>query len=232
MLRDQALAVSGLLVDQRGGPPVKPYQPINIWEPVAYSDSNTKSYVQDHGDALYRRSLYTFIKRTAPAPAMANFDAPLERVEWVSKLSQGLRKTGSSIAQVFSGTKIDDALYEELETALLMADTGMQATQHLLQDLKRRVKETGTQDPQAVKALLADAIAELLQPLQAPLVIGQHSPTVIMVAAMMPLSTAMERTGAAQLLAEHLVAVVGDTRRASSTSRSKSVASFRSALLK
>ena len=69
-----------------------------------------------------------------------------------------------------------------LKIANFMADTGVQATQHLLQDLKRRVKETGTQDPQAVKALLADAIAELLQPLQAPLVIGQHSPTVIMVA--------------------------------------------------
>ncbi len=76
VLRDQALVLGGLLRPEIGGPPVKPYQPINIWEPVAYSDSNTKSYVPDHGDALYRRSLYTFVKRTAPAPAMANFDAP------------------------------------------------------------------------------------------------------------------------------------------------------------
>jgi hypothetical protein len=76
VLRDQALALGGLLRPELGGPPVKPYQPINIWEPVAYSDSNTKAYVQDHGEALYRRSLYTFVKRTAPAPAMANFDAP------------------------------------------------------------------------------------------------------------------------------------------------------------
>jgi hypothetical protein len=52
VLRDQALALGGLLRSEIGGPPVKPYQPINIWEPVAYSDSNTKSYVQDHGDAL------------------------------------------------------------------------------------------------------------------------------------------------------------------------------------
>ncbi len=125
---------------------------------------------------------------TTPAPAAtAPAEAPqpaadTERVGWLGRLRAGLKRTGSQIAQVFTGTRIDDELYEELETALLMADTGVQATQHLLTDLKRRVKETGTQEPQAVKALLADAIAELLHPLQAPLVIGQHSPTVIMVA--------------------------------------------------
>ncbi len=76
VLRDQALALGGLLVPLVGGPPVRPYQPINIWEPVAFGGSNTKTYVQDHGDALYRRSLYTFWKRTAPPPAMTTFDAP------------------------------------------------------------------------------------------------------------------------------------------------------------
>jgi mono/diheme cytochrome c family protein len=76
VLRDQALALGGLLVPDIGGPPVKPYQPSNIWEPVAFGGSNTKVYVQDHGAALYRRSLYTFWKRTAPAPAMSTFDAP------------------------------------------------------------------------------------------------------------------------------------------------------------
>nr|WP_225224207.1 signal recognition particle-docking protein FtsY [Limnohabitans radicicola] len=100
----------------------------------------------------------------------------------MERLKSGLRKTGSSIATVFTGTRIDDALYEELETALLMADTGVQATEHLLQDLKRRVKDSKATEPAQVKGLLMDAIAELLAPLQKPLVIGAQQPTVIMVA--------------------------------------------------
>jgi hypothetical protein len=76
VLRDQALALGGLLNPKMGGAPVRPYQPSNIWEPVAFGGSNTKTYVQDHGDALYRRSIYSFWKRTAPAPSMATFDAP------------------------------------------------------------------------------------------------------------------------------------------------------------
>lgn len=124
-----------------------------------------------------------------PAPPVAASVAvapvtapPPERKGWLDKLKAGLRKTGSSIATVFTGTQIDDALYEELEAALLMADTGVKATEHLLADLKRRVKDNKTTDPAAVKGLLADAIADLLAPLQKPLVIGEHKPTVIMVA--------------------------------------------------
>jgi len=119
----------------------------------------------------------------APEPAPAPVAAPApERSSWLDKLKSGLRKTGSSIATVFTGTQIDDALYEELEAALLMADTGVKATELLLADLKRRVKEAKVTEPAAVKGLLAEALAELLAPLEKPLVIGEHKPTVIMVA--------------------------------------------------
>ncbi len=115
------------------------------------------------------------------APFPSDPPAPAARSGWLDRLRKGLRKTGQGIAQVFTGTRIDDALYEELESALLMADTGLPATEHLLADLKRRVKESKATDPAAVKALLAQSLAELLAPLQRPLEIGAHAPTVFMV---------------------------------------------------
>jgi hypothetical protein len=76
IIRDAALAASGLLVEKAGGHGVRPYQPEGIWEAVAYPTSTTARFSQDAGEALYRRSLYTFWKRTAPPPTMTLFDAP------------------------------------------------------------------------------------------------------------------------------------------------------------
>lgn len=106
----------------------------------------------------------------------------LESSTWFERLRRGLRRTGGSITQVFTGTRIDDALYEELEAALLTADAGVSATQHLLDDLKRRVKNAKASEPSEVRQLLVEAIAELLAPLERELTIGPAEPTVIMVA--------------------------------------------------
>jgi len=123
----------------------------------------------------------------APAPVAA---APVaepaaiatERKGWFDKLKTGLRKTGTGIQAVFVNAKIDEDLYEELESALLMADTGVKATEFLLDDLRGRVKRQMATDASQVKALLAETVADLLKPLEKPLVIGQFTPTVIMVA--------------------------------------------------
>lgn len=75
-IRDHALAISGLLSNKQGGPSVKPYQPQGLWLQVASGNQSLRKYIQDHEEDLYRRSLYTFWKRTIPPPSMTVFDAP------------------------------------------------------------------------------------------------------------------------------------------------------------
>jgi len=76
MIRDSALSISGLLVERVGGPSVKPPQPSGLWEAVGFVGSNTAIFKADDGDAVYRRGLYTFWKRTSPPPILSLFDAP------------------------------------------------------------------------------------------------------------------------------------------------------------
>jgi fused signal recognition particle receptor len=138
-------------------------------------------------EAAVPNAATTLVPAATPVAIAARMPEPLAdplatRQGWLNKLKNGLRRTGNSIATVFTGTQIDDALYEELESALLMSDAGVAATEYLLVDLKRRVKDSKTTDPAAVKALLADAFAALLLPLQKPLVVGQYKPTVMMIA--------------------------------------------------
>jgi len=75
LVRDHALAISGLLSDQVGGPSIKPYQPKGLWLQVASGNQPLKEYIQDHGQDLYRKSMYTFWKRSLPPPSMITFDA-------------------------------------------------------------------------------------------------------------------------------------------------------------
>ncbi|NOY43120.1 MAG: DUF1553 domain-containing protein [Planctomycetes bacterium] len=78
-VRDGALQISGLLVNRIGGPSVKPYQPAGLWREISHfgsSPATAQVFVQDHGEKLYRRSMYTYWKRTVPPPSMVSFDAP------------------------------------------------------------------------------------------------------------------------------------------------------------
>jgi fused signal recognition particle receptor len=104
------------------------------------------------------------------------------RARWFARLRDGLRKTGATLNQVFGDVRIDDNLYEDLESALLMADAGVDATESLLAQLKERVRQTGAADAAAVRELLADVLTEQLRPLEGHLDVGVHTPTVIMVA--------------------------------------------------
>ncbi|PIQ12260.1 MAG: signal recognition particle-docking protein FtsY [Hydrogenophilales bacterium CG_4_9_14_3_um_filter_59_35] len=103
---------------------------------------------------------------------------------WAARLKQGLSKTrnnlGRQLTGLFGGGKIDEALYEELETVLLSADVGVAATQYLLDDLRSRVKRDKLEDAAQLKQALRDGLQALLTPLEAPLAIEGHRPYVIM----------------------------------------------------
>ena len=107
--------------------------------------------------------------------------AQASRAGWLERLRAGLRRTGSGLAQAFSGSSIDDALFDELEAGLLMADAGVPAAAQVLAELRRRVRQAGLVEPAAVKTLLVDVLAEMLAPLQRSLEIGAGPPTVLMV---------------------------------------------------
>ena len=100
---------------------------------------------------------------------------------WVSRLTAGLARTGGQLASLFvPGGKIDDELYEELETILISADVGMDATRTLLADVRRQVKEQHLTEASQLKEALAHALLKLLQPLAKPLDVTPHKPFVIM----------------------------------------------------
>jgi len=132
-------------------------------------------------------------------------------------LRSGLSRTSSGISTLFTGTRIDDDLYDELESALLMADAGVDATQELLEALKKRVRtESITEVPQ-VKAVLRELMISLLSPLEKSLALGVHQPLVVMIAGV----NGAGKTTTIGKLAKHLqshdqkvLLAAGDTFRA------------------
>ena len=136
---------------------------------------------------------------------------------WMTRLKVGLAKTSSNLTTLFVGAKIGDELYEELESALLMADAGVDATQFLLDTLRRKVKDEKLTEATQVKAALRSVFVDLLKPLQKPLVLGRHQPLVMMFAGV----NGAGKTTTIGKLAKHLQAheqsvllAAGDTFRA------------------
>jgi fused signal recognition particle receptor len=105
-----------------------------------------------------------------------------QKRSWMTRLKAGLAKTSNNLSLLFVGARIDEDLYEELESALLMSDAGMDATDHLLTSLRRKVKEDKLLDAADVKKALKGLMIELLAPLQKPLELGRHEPLVMMIA--------------------------------------------------
>jgi fused signal recognition particle receptor len=157
----------------------------------------------------------------APMPPAAASEAEPEVSEkkrsWLQRLKSGLSKTSSNLTLLFVGAKIDDELYEELESALLMADAGVEATQSLLDALKRKVKDEKLTEAAQVKAALRVLMIEMLKPLQKPFELGRHQPLVMMIAGVNGAGKTTTIGKLAKHLQEHgqsVLLAAGDTFRA------------------
>lgn len=143
--------------------------------------------------------------------------APVEKTSWLKRLKQGLAKTSNNLSLLFVGAKIDDDLYEELETALLMSDAGVEATQYLLDELKKKVKTDKLTEASQVKTALHELLYGLIKPLEKSLELGRFEPLVMMIAGV----NGAGKTTSIGKLAQHLQAhgqsvilAAGDTFRA------------------
>jgi fused signal recognition particle receptor len=160
--------------------------------------------------------MFSFFKKSSPVTAEPPA-SPVEKKSWLTKLKSGLSRTSSGMTALFTGAKIDDALYEELESALLMADAGVDATQFVLNGLRKKVKDENLTDTTSVKNALRNLLLDLLSPLEKPLQLGTAQPLVIMVAGV----NGAGKTTTIGKLAKHLqthgqkvLLAAGDTFRA------------------
>ncbi len=158
------------------------------------------------------------INAPAVEPAVESTPVPVvDKPSWFNRLKAGLSKTSSNLTTLFVGARIDDDLYEELETALLISDAGVEATQFLLESLKKKVKEEKLTEAGQVKNALKILLLNLLSPLQKPLELGRHQPLVMMITGV----NGAGKTTTIGKLAKHLqnnqqsvVLAAGDTFRA------------------
>ena len=162
-------------------------------------------------------SLFKKSSTASPVESASPDASASNRGSWLSQLKAGLSKTSSSLTTLFTGTKIDENLYDELETALLMADAGVEATTALLDALKQEVKDRKLTQPDQIRTALRERLIAMLKPLEKPLVLGQHHPLVMMIAGV----NGVGKTTTIGKLAKHLQAhdqkvllAAGDTFRA------------------
>ena len=153
MVRDQALAISGLLVDRVGGPSVKPYQPPGLWQELV----GGKGYTPDQGEGLYRRSLYTYWKRTIAPPGMMNFDSPSRELCVV--------REGRTNTPLQALNLMNDVLY--LEAARKLAERMMDVGPSPEDRLKQAYRLTLGREPKTAEiAILSRTLAQFEQQYQ------------------------------------------------------------------
>jgi mono/diheme cytochrome c family protein len=153
MVRDVALESSGLLVSKIGGPSVKGYQPPNIWEHTSHESSDTLHYVQDHGDALYRRSMYSYWKRMSIMPDMDAFDAPMRDVACTRR-----QRTDTPLQALVT---LDDEQWVEAARGLaerVIREGGKQPAQRI--DLMSEILLAHDPPPNTEK-VLADSLSQM-----------------------------------------------------------------------
>ena len=107
---------------------------------------------------------------------------PSSSGSWLDRLKRGLKKTGSQLTGLFGGTKVDEQLFEDLESALISADAGLDASRTLIERLRTRARKERIETPPALKEALATELAALLAPLERPFSVTAHKPFVIMIA--------------------------------------------------
>ncbi len=197
--------LSGAQADKAATTPAAPAQ-----QPPA-STPEAKPYWQGRTASQWKAPAETVVIVPPPEPE------PSAKRSWLTRLKTGLSKTSSGLTGIFIGAKIDEDLYEELETALLMSDAGVDATEYLLEALREKVRSERLTDSMQVKAALRSLLAELLRPLEKSLMLGRAKPLVMMIAGV----NGAGKTTSIGKLAKHLqrfdqsvLLAAGDTFRA------------------
>ncbi|KMY86808.1 Signal recognition particle receptor protein FtsY [Candidatus Paraburkholderia calva] len=171
-----------------------------------------KPYWQDRTDSRWSRGPETDAASKAVEPP-----DPAAKKSWLSRLRHGLSKTSNNLTSIFVSAKIDEDLYEELETALLMSDAGVDATEFLLESLREKVRAERLTEASQVKSALRELLVDLMRPLEKTLMLGRAQPLVMMIVGV----NGVGKTTSIGKLAKHLqsfnqsvLLAAGDTFRA------------------